>query len=75
VEDRLASRLVATDGARLPQLREARAARPQLRDEPTLELHHVDLDAGYRTADWSPAFVALDLPEPMRSQRADRLAW
>jgi len=35
----------------------------------------VDLDAGYRTADWSPAFVALDLPEPMRSQRADRLAW
>jgi maleylpyruvate isomerase len=40
-----------------------------------LELHHVDLDAGYRTADWSPAFVALDLPEPMRSQRADRLAW
>jgi maleylpyruvate isomerase len=24
---------------------------------------------------WSPAFAALDLPEPMRSQRADRLAW
>jgi maleylpyruvate isomerase len=40
-----------------------------------LELHHVDLDAGYRTGDWSPSFTALDLPEPMRSQRADRLAW
>jgi maleylpyruvate isomerase len=40
-----------------------------------LELHHTDLDAGYGVGDWPPAFVALELGEPMRSQRADRLAW
>jgi maleylpyruvate isomerase len=40
-----------------------------------VELHHVDLGAGYRVGDWPPAFAALQLPEPMRSQRADRLAW
>jgi maleylpyruvate isomerase len=37
-----------------------------------LELHHVDLDAGYRPNDWPTAFVALDLPEPLREQRAER---
>jgi maleylpyruvate isomerase len=40
-----------------------------------LELHHTDLDAGYGAGDWPPAFAGLDLGEPMRSQRADRLAW
>lgn len=40
-----------------------------------VELHHVDLDAGYRTADWPQSFATLELPEPMRGQRADRLAW
>jgi maleylpyruvate isomerase len=38
-----------------------------------IELHHCDLGAGYQPADWPAAFTALDLPEPMRSQRQDRL--
>ena len=39
-----------------------------------VELHHCDLDAGYGPADWPPAFATMDLPEPMRSLRQDRLA-
>jgi maleylpyruvate isomerase len=38
-----------------------------------LELHHVDLDAGYRPTDWPTTFNELELPEPMRTQRADRI--
>lgn len=38
-----------------------------------VELHHCDLGAGYGPADWPPAFTAMELPEPMRSQRQDRL--
>jgi len=38
-----------------------------------VELHHCDLGAGYRPADWPAAFAALDLAEPMRSQRKDRI--
>jgi maleylpyruvate isomerase len=40
-----------------------------------VELHHSDLGLGYRPADWPAAFAGMDLAEPMRSQRADRLAW
>ncbi len=40
-----------------------------------VELHHCDLGLGYRPADWPASFADMDLPEPMRSQRADRLAW
>jgi maleylpyruvate isomerase len=39
-----------------------------------VELHHCDLGAGYAPADWPPAFAAMELAEPMRSQRADRLS-
>jgi maleylpyruvate isomerase len=39
-----------------------------------LELHHTDLGAGYTPADWPPSFSGLDLPEPMLSQRQDRIA-
>jgi maleylpyruvate isomerase len=39
-----------------------------------VELHHADLGAGYSPADWPPAFTALELAEPMQSQRRDRLA-
>jgi maleylpyruvate isomerase len=39
-----------------------------------LELHHADLAAGYRPRDWPEEFVVLDLGEPMRSQREERLA-
>ena len=38
-----------------------------------VELHHCDLGAGYGPADWPAAFADLELAEPMRSQRADRL--
>ena len=38
-----------------------------------VELHHVDLDAGYRSTDWPTTFNQLELPEPMRGQRADRI--
>jgi maleylpyruvate isomerase len=39
-----------------------------------VELHHCDLGTGYGPADWPAAFTAMDLPEPMRSQRQDRLS-
>ena len=38
-----------------------------------VELHHCDLGAGYGPADWPAAFAAMELAEPMRSQRQDRL--
>ena len=38
-----------------------------------VELHHVDLGAGYRPSDWPVTFNQLELPEPMRGQRADRI--
>ena len=40
-----------------------------------VELHHCDLGTGYGPADWPAAFAAMELAEPMRSQRADRLAY
>lgn len=40
-----------------------------------LELHHTDLDLGYAVADWPEAFARLTLPDPMRSQRDDRISW
>jgi maleylpyruvate isomerase len=38
-----------------------------------VELHHCDLGAGYGPADWPAAFATMELDEPMRSQRQDRL--
>jgi maleylpyruvate isomerase len=40
-----------------------------------VELHHVDLDAGYGPGDWPTRFAELDLGEPMRRQREDRRSW
>ena len=40
-----------------------------------VELHHCDLGTGYSPADWPAAFAAMDLPEPVRSQREDRLGY
>jgi len=40
-----------------------------------VELHHCDLGTGYGPADWPAAFADLDLPEPIRSQRQDRLGY
>jgi maleylpyruvate isomerase len=39
-----------------------------------VELHHCDLAAGYSPADWPAAFASLELPEPMRAQREERLS-
>jgi maleylpyruvate isomerase len=38
-----------------------------------VELHHCDLAVGYGPGDWPAAFAALELAEPMASQRQDRL--
>jgi maleylpyruvate isomerase len=38
-----------------------------------VELHHCDLGSGYGPADWPAAFATMDLPEPLRSLRQDRL--
>ena len=38
-----------------------------------VELHHCDLGAGYSAARWPTAFAAMELDEPLRSQREDRL--
>jgi len=40
-----------------------------------VELHHCDLAARYSPADWPAAFAAMELAEPMRSQRQDRLRY
>jgi maleylpyruvate isomerase len=39
-----------------------------------VELHHCDLAAGYTPADWPTAFASMELAEPMRTQRQDRLS-
>jgi maleylpyruvate isomerase len=49
------------------------AAQIPLRRLVEIELHHVDLDAGYLPSDWPTTFNELELVEPMRGQRADRL--
>lgn len=38
-----------------------------------VELHHVDLGAGYRPGNWPRRFAEMELAEPMRMQRADRI--
>ncbi len=40
-----------------------------------VELHHCDLGIGYGHTKWPAAFTSMNLAEPMRSQRADRLAY
>ena len=40
-----------------------------------VELHHCDLAAGYGPGDWPASFAGLELAEPMRSQRHDRLGY
>jgi maleylpyruvate isomerase len=40
-----------------------------------VELHHCDLGIGYGAERWPAAFSAMELPEPMRSQRQDRLGY
>jgi maleylpyruvate isomerase len=39
-----------------------------------VELHHADLGIGYGPGDWPAAFAAMQLADPMRSWRQDRLS-
>ena len=41
----------------------------------TVELHHCDLGAGYGPGDWPAFFADMELAEPMRSWRQDRLSY
>ena len=40
-----------------------------------VELHHCDLGVGYGHDQWSAVFAAMELDEPMRSQRTERLGY
>jgi maleylpyruvate isomerase len=40
-----------------------------------VELHHCDLGAGYGPGDWPVFFAEMELAEPMRSWRQDRLSY
>lgn len=40
-----------------------------------VELHHCDLGIGYGHDQWTAVFAAMELGEPMRSQRAERLGY
>ena len=40
-----------------------------------VELHHCDLGAGYGPGNWPAAFAGMELAEPMRSWRQDRLSY
>jgi maleylpyruvate isomerase len=40
-----------------------------------VELHHCDLGIGYGHDQWSAVFATMELDEPMRSQRAERLSY
>jgi maleylpyruvate isomerase len=40
-----------------------------------VELHHCDLGIGYGQDQWSAVFVTMELDEPMRSQRTERLSY
>jgi maleylpyruvate isomerase len=39
-----------------------------------VELHHCDLAAGYTPAGWPHAFASMELAEPMRTQRQERIS-
>jgi maleylpyruvate isomerase len=40
-----------------------------------VELHHCDLGIGYGQDQWSAVFATMELDEPMRSQRTERLSY
>jgi maleylpyruvate isomerase len=40
-----------------------------------VELHHCDLGIGYDAANWPASFAQAPLPEPLRSQRQERLSY
>jgi maleylpyruvate isomerase len=40
-----------------------------------VELHHCDLGIGYSHGQWSAVFTTMELGEPLRSQRAERVGY
>ena len=40
-----------------------------------VELHHCDLATGYGAGRWAALFTTLELPEPLRTQRQERMAY
>jgi maleylpyruvate isomerase len=76
-EFRVAAQAVPSDGwrtqVRVLDYSSFPAAQLLLRRLVEVELHHTDLGAGYAPADWPARFTTLDLPEPMQSQRRDRI--
>ncbi len=40
-----------------------------------VELHHVDLDAGYTADHWPASFLGLEVDERLHAFRLDRIAW
>jgi maleylpyruvate isomerase len=60
---------------RVPDMAPFPAAELLTRRLVEVELHHCDLGTGYSAANWPAAFADLDLAEPMRSQRQDRLGY
>jgi maleylpyruvate isomerase len=60
---------------RVPGLAPFPAAELLARRLVEVELHHCDLGAGYGAAAWPASFAAMELPEPMRSWRQDRLGY
>jgi maleylpyruvate isomerase len=61
--------LQVLDGPRFP------ASQLLTRRLAEVELHHCDLGIGYGHDQWSAFFAAMELDEPMRSQRAERLGF
>jgi maleylpyruvate isomerase len=59
----------------LPGLGQFLASEVLTRRLTEVELHHCDLGTGYGPGQWLPAFAAMDLPEPLRAQRDDRLGF
>jgi maleylpyruvate isomerase len=60
---------------RIPGLVPFPAAQLLARRLVEVELHHADLGAGYGPENWPAEFTAMELAEPMRTQRQDRLDW
>ncbi len=60
---------------RIPDVAPFPAAQLLTRRLVEVELHHCDLGIGYGPDRWPIEFMAMELPEPMRSQRQDRLGY
>jgi maleylpyruvate isomerase len=62
-------------GVQMPDSRPFPAAGLLTRRLVEVELHHCDLGIGYDAAKWPAGFTTAQLPEPMQSQRAERMAY